>query len=467
MTIQESGSPPESPRRPLSSPSLSSHEKSTKMIESLVSKLFRQMDAGPNPNIRNLTAAQREKLFSLTEGCNTFDDRIANKVLYARQLQDLDLLYKSPLWRDLGLPPQQEADTLSQDEIAHLLKSAKDKIDEMMKSAAVFGFPPVSQKDLLRDSEQLLLLISLYDLARDISKPQFLFSHKEEIIERLRTLFQYLQEDLKEAKKASEAVLGHPIADSTALLQANEAIFKNILEASSPEEFRRACTEAAQNASSLETARLAEFRAVCQNVKTVFHQLSPYFPQEGLFSNFQTLLNPPKTEVAQIWAQEVCQTLAEFRPLTYLIEAVQDHLKPYQTGAIRPRDEDQSRSELRSTLIPKFRAAFPSYPLSDEDVERFILSVYVEEGLRGVSFHALNATSFQFAEAEAGELANAALATMDEHFSAYVKALRHSLRIDFRSMNLTDDEVETLARKAAFSTSPILTRNWRNPKARP
>ena len=106
-------------------------------------------------------------------------------------------------------------------------------------------------------------------------------------------------------------------------------------------------------------------------------------------------------------------------------------------------------------MIPQFRAAFPSSELSDDDIERLLLSAYLREGARGLDLNKIKNTAEKFfiranflrvmsktnhifktgvAEPLLGETA---VETIKIHFNSYIAALKHSLRIDFRSMQLS------------------------------
>ena len=52
--------------------------------------------------------------------------------------------------------------------------------------------------------------------------------------------------------------------------------------------------------------------------------------------------------------------------------------------------------------------------------------------------------------------------SVEEHREAYPKALKHALRIDFRSMDLTDQEIEFLADSAITNVSFLVPADWRN-----
>lgn len=456
---------------------------STAAIETLVAQLFSHMSAqeGP-PAIHELTSAQRTKLFALVEGdYQRFENPIANAVLFARQRHDLQLLCCSPFSQHLGidLPSLERIPSLSQEEVTGLLRNATERVCRMMDVAVAVGFPRTQAKTILANPSQLFMLISLANLSQGLSHPQALFARREATTRDIGTLVQIFESGLRQRVDISQTIRGQPNEESVRLLDSTRGLLDRLATASTPEEYQQACIEISHHVIALEGARQSETNEICQLTKERFTQLRPFFLPHAISQNPHHLQRPPIEATEGPWTNAVLRFHREAQPIVYLIGLVQNHLQPYLDGTIAPQSEDQARPELNSWMIPRFRAAFPQSSLSDEEIERLVLSAYLREGARGLHLEPLGETSRHFLE-EAGRhgpedlylrdpsahapesrLAYEARMTAEGHFAAYTEALKHSLRIDFRSLNLTDREIELLARSTFTSESFFLPANWR------
>jgi hypothetical protein len=456
---------------------------STAAIETLVVQLFSHMTAQGRPSaIHELTSAQRTRLFSLVEGdYQRFENPTANAVLFARQRHDLQVLCCNPVCQNLGmdLPSLDRIPSLSQEEVVDLLREATELISRMMDEVVDLGFPQTQAKTVLANPSQLFMLVSLTNLSRGLSDPQALFDRREAVARDIGTLVQVFENGLRQRVDISQTIRGRPNEESVRLLETTRSLLDRLARASTPEEFQQACIEVSHHVVALEEARQAETHEICQLTKTRFTQLQPYFVPHDISPNAHRLQRPPLEGTEAPWTDEVLRFHREAQPIVYLLGLVQNHLRPYLDGSVAPEAEDHSRAELCSWVVPKFRAAFPQSSLSDEEIERFVLSAYLREGARGLDLESLGATSRHFSE-EAGRygpedlylrdssahapesrLAHEARTTAESHFVAYTEALKHSLRIDFRSLNLTDGEIELLARSTIASESFFLPANWR------
>lgn len=456
---------------------------STAAIETLVAQLFSHMTAqGRPPAIHELTSTQRSKLFALVEGdYQRFENPVANAVLFARQRHDLQVLCSTPFSQHLGinLPSLDQIQTLSQEEVASLLREATARVSRMIDMAVALGFPRTHPKTVLANPSQLFMLVSLANLSQGLSNPQLLFDRRDAVAHDIGTLVQVFDNGLRQRVDISQTVRGRPNEESVRLLGTTKSLLDRFATATTPREFQQACIEISHHVVALERARQAETHEICQLTKDIFTRLRPYFTPHTISPNAGHLQRPPVEAMEGPWTDEVLRLHREAQPIVYLIGLVQNHLKPYLDGTIAPQAEERSRPELYSSMIPRFREAFPQSSLSDDEVERLILSTYLREGTRGLHLDSLGETSRHFfeeasrygpedlylrdasAHAPESHLAYEARGTVDSHFAAYTEALKHSLRIDFRSLNLTDREIELLARSTFTSESFFLPANWR------
>ena len=433
----------------------------TQAIERLVIQIFGQMVSEGRGAIP-LTQEQHERLLVLVEGdYDTFEDPIANSILFKRQKRDLLALSEIPCSRCLGVPQPTEIAAMNQEEIVQVLKTAKDKVLEIMERERNLGMAPKPVRSILENPAKLCLLISLDDAARRISDPQALFSAKEQTIASMTTLVNALKTYLLYKMKTCWKIQRPTAAATDRLFQSSRGILGNLSKETDPEKFCQACIKTALHAAAIERAIEKETDRICLFTKERLDQLHPYLEGLGI-TECRKLQTPPRGMKERPWTDETVDFHTKIHPFVYLIEHIQEHLKPYLDGTILPETENQSRPELRTWLLPMFRTDFPRSTLTDKDIELFILSAYLREGLGGVTIQPLYETGQQLLDIGDTLRAEDVFGGAEKHLEAYTRALKHALPIDFRSMALTDREIEFLADSTAHVESFVVPPNWRS-----
>jgi hypothetical protein len=172
------------------------------------------------------------------------------------------------------------------------------------------------------------------------------------------------------------------------------------------------------------------------------------------------------------------------KPYLRIVECIQEFLAPYLRGSISFETEDRGRPEIRQWLIPTIRSEFPTFDARDEEIEAIALSTYLGIGSRGLDLQRYTVMLAECAQTEGIDLTQLRphtrrmqRALLKEYpltrqalegelivaggFRLYREALHHSLRIDFRSLNLQDIEIEILAENQCMNPGRPLGIEWR------
>ena len=208
----------------------------------------------------------------------------------------------------------------------------------------------------------------------------------------------------------------------------------------------------------------------------------PQFASEFLVE----ILDTDKDEIPfgheEQWLSAVEEYFEIIRPYERIVESIREFLQPYLDGAILPETEDRHRPEVRQWLLPMIRSEFPDFPASDNEIETIALSSYLGIGARNLDAHFLKSTYGYFASGfDVRSLQNAppkmlsvlikthpkiqrateTILTAREAIGAYQEALLHGLKIDFRSLGLSDKEIVLLAKNRIMNPNIPLGEVWR------
>ena len=406
-------------------------------------------------------AAHAQYLEPLQPEIRPIERAALNMFLLEQQRKELLSLAAYPQCR-LRIPSATKIEVMDQGDILGALKAISDRVSGVLERMKLLGVVRRPVQAVLENPIQLLLLTALDRLLSQASDPQAFFFKKKHITETMTAIVNSINGILYETKEVYQAIQGGSVTAGAAPVELG--FLEKLYTATDPENFRQALVEEARRTIATGRTIEKEVQRICLFTKELLDGLEPYLKGLGM-EKFGKLHLFPRGMEQKNWLQEIEDFHERIRPFVYLVERIREHLKPYQDRTIRPESEDQFRPELRAWLLPMFRQNFPGSRLTDEEVQLFILSAYLREGLAGWDQLSVLQTIKNLLEDGIGgykEVAKQKVLSVEEHREAYPKALKHALRIDFRSMDLTDQEIEFLADSAITNVSFLVPADWRN-----
>jgi hypothetical protein len=236
--------------------------------------------------------------------------------------------------------------------------------------------------------------------------------------------------------------------------------------------------------SNLVKERLSLISSIQRYMKLKVSELSRFFRSSCLLDFRRVLDEEPPFDQEQEWFTIIVERFETMKPYLRIVECVQEFLAPYLGGKLSPETEDVRRPEICQWLIPTIRHEFPNFDAPDEKIETIVLSAYLRIGARGLDLQRCTKMVEECAKAEGINLEifrqytrTQQLVFLKEYpltqqafggaliaegsFRLYLEALHHSLRIDFRSLNLQDNEVHLLAENQCRNPDEPLGSEWR------
>ncbi len=236
------------------------------------------------------------------------------------------------------------------------------------------------------------------------------------------------------------------------------------------------------------TRPFIDFEIACDNAKEVLdrpekHILSPEvfsalmkFKQSELERTFQALQKqipalqekdlPQYLNLIQAIKknQEIYSTIPGriHSEQLFIENEIQRFLHPYLTGQYTDKNEDIHRPSLPSKLLPMIKI------LSPKQAECHMLASYLEQSAIACLPPIQKQETESRGEKEQKQIRWKLQAQLNESvLPGFTQALKHSLRIDFRELNLTDKEIEFLAawglhHMPIFDERAPLPENWRD-----
>jgi hypothetical protein len=143
---------------------------------------------------------------------------------------------------------------------------------------------------------------------------------------------------------------------------------------------------------------------------------------------------------------------------------IHEFLLPYFRKEITPKNENINRPSLPSQILPQLKDQVTKNPLTENKAVCYMLSSYLEQCanacLPPIPFQpgGINFPSKTPREELQKQVA--------ECLPPFTEALKHSLKIDFKELNLTYKEIESLAawglhHTPIFDDRRALPENWR------
>lgn len=429
-----------------------------------------------------LTPQQKESLFALIPHEQEYSDQTPNVNIVIEEKQKFDLIKicQNPNYRDpaysLALPDAASVRGMSPEKVRKKLNLLTAAVSSMM---ARVGFHPKNESPhaVLRNPNEISELLMRYSFFPVLgSDPDTLFEMKETAEPLMRNQINEMLSCIKTLINASSQ--RHiSVSDSCLdryghLLEMPEALSS----AHTPEEYHKAFFDAFTTYMQLASERQTLVKNLGQYLQTQKETLTPYLDFETIQPRIETVLEGPEFGKESEWISQIQKIDDPLLPYTSLLEMTKEFLTPYLEGKITQKTEDVYRHELTRDLIPHFRQLFPKSNLSDDEIEHFLLSAYLKIASKGVDLQNLeNARVFHISEArEAKKDGNVKARNLhlkkareiddaiNSHIDSFSSALEHSLRIDFRSMNLTNTEIDWLAMEILCDPQHPLPFNWRD-----
>lgn len=476
--------PPRPPSPPLSGATAKLKRLNEEQLEEMLSSLpdfcFERPERG-KPVVRSITtlnASQKANLFTFIpiEQQPSPSTPCINEAIEEKRKYDLQNICKNPIYchpnLNVPLPPFKHLPTLPPQLVQAYLDELTRRVSNLMK--AVHFTPKNESPDaLLRDPIEMAELLTRYSFAEILqSDPSTLFKEKHRFMALISKEANKLSLAYKTMKKALTNVPIQPPLEGDKLDSDLSKILSSLNDASQAEDFKNLCTIAIETCVKLEVERNNLITKVREYLYSREESLDPFLPSELP----PTLLQGPPLGEEEMWIS-ILPTLEEGqRPYLYLIEKTRQFLAPYLSKEITSKNENVARGELKDSFLPGFHEEFKDVPASmDAWIEYFLLNAYLKIAAQGINLENLDETAEYYRELEKQETANGYVeaarlhaeqaVVIEEAIESYLKnfatALKHSLKIDFKSMELTNKEIKWLANYTLYNPTTPLPSDWK------
>ena len=383
-----------------------------------------------------------------------------------------------------ALVPEEALENLDQAQIRSTIQALSSKVEELAQRVRLPTSDLASSEFVLRSPPHLYQLLYLVDFFGMPIERQVFFQNKR-LAERVIDIFKHqVKETTHVLHLAEELHVPYPRKTPTHIRLTSAFIQKLESEVDSVEYLNQLLEQTVIRSSSLVKERLSLLSPIRQSIKFKIAELSRFFVSSLLLSFQRFLDEEPSFDREQEWIRTIVERFEVMKPYLRIVECIQEFLAPYLEGKIFLETEDRSRAEIRQWLIPIIRYEFPNFEARDEEIETIALSTYLGMGARGLNLQRCITMLAESAQAEGADLAQLQRGTKRERsnwlknypmtqqaveeelivmgsYHLYLKALRHSLRIDFHSLNLQDNEVELLAVNQYMNPGVPLGSEWR------
>lgn len=463
---QTQGYGPIGPQYAANTPSSTPPPSATKVVRLIEDRELVQIVGNQPLSFTQMHPQQLKALCDLVPPEQSYspDTPYVNFVIFEKQKRDLENMCKNSVYRHpaLGIPLPRPAEVaqMNPEQVQQILSALTDRVSQLIGTMGLS--PQVSAASYLRNADSMVELLSLsrfVDFTRyDIP---MIFSHKQEIEKFLIDCKDY-------SKNLLHIILGktHKQIDDVpglrSLYQKLEATEQSINASSTPENFHEEIRSFIRILVEMDKIKQKLLEERCRLDKSSFEEALSYVPNGSKFSeSIAYLFEGPVHGQEQSWFDQEAIILDHLYQYAALINSVREFLSPYVAKEITPATENVNRGELKDLILPRFRMVYPGSQMTDGEIEHFLLSAYLREGTFGIDLKTLEKTHAKYLLESEPASAAETLRTAEEHLSAFTAALLHSLRIDFRSMNLSDQEVGWLARRMMLTPKEPLPLDWR------
>lgn len=432
-------------------------------------------------SLARLTPLQKQNLFALIPPDQESSDLTPNVniVLEAKKRFDLTNICKNPMYRDpilsVFLPHPSLVEVLPLQQIESTLKRVTKSVQKMMEEAN-YNPQNESPEALLRNPNEMVELLALASFSTFLrTDAHSLFAIKDTASEALKAKMHVLRFCIKTLADASR-LKGLTVSEETSTLSKHLLdLLPSLFSAITAEDFQKVCLDVVKSCVQLTLERETLIKNLCRYLESQRETLSAYLHIEEIAPHIDQLLEGPALAKDSLWIVQIEKFNNAVLPYKFLLEKTREFLTPYLERTITPASEEVQRIELKERIIPQFIQNFPEAQLSEQEIEHFLLSAYLKIASGGVNLKNFeNAYRFYVEEAgKATDHGNEAAAQllykkaeeineqMASHFKNFVAGLKHALRIDFKSMYLTNKEIKWLADETLYNPTTPLPSDWR------
>lgn len=421
--------------------------------------------------IKRLLPRYREYLFQAIPAEQLYSPQTptVNVAIKEKQIHDFETICKNPVYRHpnliaiCDLPPLSEVKVMTPEAINFALRRVTEAVSSMIRTVH-YNPKNVSPEALLRNPQEMTELLTRYSFYELIDYDNsFSFEKTSESVDFMTKkvtericAFETLAQVTKEISVSVPQT-------AVELIQQLQTIL-SLLPECSDENFQNLCADAISFSSRLALDQQTLINSLCGFLRSQKESFTPFY----LFGpSIDEFLEGPAFGKEEKWVADLPKLTLKFSCLTYLSNAVRQFLNPFLSGEITPATEEVNRKELKDSLLPEFHKTFPQMNVADSWLELLLLSMYIKIAAQGLTLTGLqNAYVFMEEQAEIGSTIHGKKALeiqegIDSFLQNFISGLKHSLHIDFKSMHLTDKEIEWLANKALFEPALHLSQSWR------
>lgn len=403
------------------------------------------------------------------------DTPLINSVIVEKQEHDLENISKNPIYRHPNLQvffsPPWAVPTLDPEGVKGELDQLTQRVSVIMK-AVNYSPKDESPGALLRDPVKMAELLTSYSFAEVLrSDASALFRSKNHIFNLISERVNELILAYTTVKQViREGPIQPPLAGNT-LIHDLSQILASLPQASTAEDFKKLCLAAIDASCKLEVERNTLIKYVCKYLKSQRESIAPFLTLEPA----EELLAGPAFKEEGEWITQIINQEKMMVPVIYLIEKTKQFLAPYLSGEITRENENIARGDLKSRILPEFHKEFKEAGvLSDAELEQCLLNVYLKIAAQGVDLNVLEETrDFHIREGEEAKRtgkpkaamlhfkrANTSQDEIERQKTKFIKGLEHSLKIDFRNLNLNPKQITWLALYTLYSPQEPLPSDW-------
>jgi hypothetical protein len=383
-----------------------------------------------------------------------------------------------------ALIPDETIESLDQTQIHDALQALTSKVKELAQRVRLSASDQNRPEFILRSPPHLYQLFYLVDFSGMQVDSQAFFQNKGLVARVLAVFKQQVEGTTQVLRMADEFHIAYSRKTPTHIRLTSALIEKLNEEVDSVEFLNELLEHTVVQSSNLVKERLSLLPSIRRYIKIKIDDLSHFFSSSLLLS-FQGILSEETPfDQEQQWLTAIAERFETMKPYLRIVECIQEFLSPYLGGSISFETEDRGRPEICQWLIPTIRSEFPNFDARDEEIETIALSTYLGIGARGLDLQRYTTMLADCAQTEGFNLT-----LLQPHtrrlqrtllkdypltqqalegelivaggFRLYRDALRHSLRIDFRSLNLLDIEIELLAENQCMNPGRPLGSEWR------
>lgn len=429
-----------------------------------------------------LPQEQKENLIALVPPEQDYSDQTPNVniVIEEKQRRDLTKICKNPIYHNpsliLSLPDPSTIQYMSAKEVSQKLNELTAAVSTMM---TVVHFHPQeeSPQALLRNPSEISELRLRYFFCPVLEDDaSTLFRKREQVQELMRAKIHEMRPGIEALELASlerKITVSEACTDRGGLLY---AIPKALLFAKTPEAFYKAFFDALNTLTQHLSDRQTLVKNLCQYIQSKIDSFLPLIDLEDIKTYVDQILEGPALGRENEWISQIQKLDDLLGPQTFLLEMTKSFLAPYLEGKITKENENVDRKELKDELIPEFRSYFPRSKVTDTEIQHFLLSAYLKIATKGVDVTNLEKARDFYKEQEGQaklnrdekaarlhiEKAEEIQEAIDSVFINFTLALEHSLPIDFKSMQLTEKEIDWVAIETMMYPNLPLPLDWRD-----